>query len=130
MMWIKATEWDQIQYFKPCEFDSPDAPGSGEQHMHLSFIDKLEQLRHYCGFPFIINSGYRTHAHNAEVGGVANSAHTRGYAADIRIHSSRERFRLVDNALIIGFRRMGVAKTFIHLDDDPSKPPEMLWLYG
>lgn len=43
----------------------------------------LEQVRTLLGGrPIHINSGYRSAAVNAAVGGVANSAHLTGYAAD------------------------------------------------
>lgn len=46
--------------------------------------EKLERVRTLCGDrPITINSGFRTKAHNKEVGGVALSLHTLGMAADI-----------------------------------------------
>ena len=48
-------------------------------------IDALEQLRGLAGKPIKIHDGYRCPAHNEQAGGVANSEHTRGLAADIEI---------------------------------------------
>ncbi len=46
---------------------------------------RLERLRAREGNRVIhLNSAFRTKRHNASVGGVLNSAHTRGYAVDIR----------------------------------------------
>ncbi len=46
---------------------------------------RLERLRTREGNRVIhLNSAFRTKRHNASVGGVPNSAHTRGYAVDIR----------------------------------------------
>jgi hypothetical protein len=28
-----------------------------------------------------------------------------------------------------GFNRLGIAKTFIHVDNDPGKPEDTVWLY-
>jgi hypothetical protein len=28
-----------------------------------------------------------------------------------------------------GFNRIGIAPTFIHVDNDPSKPEDVIWLY-
>jgi len=48
--------------------------------------DVLEEIRVLCGsYPVIVNSGYRCEALNEEVGGVADSAHRYGLAADIVI---------------------------------------------
>ena len=46
-------------------------------------VDLLDAIRERLGVPLYINSGYRCEAHNEEVGGVQNSYHTQGVAADI-----------------------------------------------
>ena len=46
-------------------------------------FDLLDEMREYFGVPMYITSGYRCPAHNAEVGGVPNSQHVMGIAADI-----------------------------------------------
>jgi hypothetical protein len=48
-------------------------------------IEALEALRQLAGVPIVVHAGYRCPAHNQQVGGVPNSEHTRGLAADIRI---------------------------------------------
>ena len=119
----------KARYFKPHEFDSPDISGSGER-MHEEFIQKLDELRDVLGRPLAINSGFRSEAHNAKLSkAVGKSAHTEGWAADIKVNTSTERLELVKFSLIHGFTRIGVAETFIHLDMDPSKPKNVLWLY-
>ena len=42
----------------------------------------LEQVRALLGHPISVSSGYRSPALNAAVGGVSNSAHLHGFAAD------------------------------------------------
>ena len=42
----------------------------------------LEHVRELLGCPVNINSGYRSEELNARIGGVKNSAHTQGFAAD------------------------------------------------
>lgn len=117
-----------MQYFDISEFDSPDAPGSG-QHMDDNFLERLDTARGDAGIPFKINSGYRTESHNSRVGGKANSSHLTGYAADIHVAGSRERFLILDALLKAGFTRIGIANTFIHVDSDPSKSPNVIWTY-
>lgn len=46
-------------------------------------VEVLEPLRKHLGYPIKINSGYRSPAVNKAVGGVANSFHIQGRAADI-----------------------------------------------
>ena len=53
-------------------------------------LEVLQPLRDYFGAPVHINSGYRCPELNMAVGGVKNSQHCRGEAADIRIASGRE----------------------------------------
>lgn len=50
----------------------------------VSLVEEvLEPVRERLGRPIIVNSGYRCPIHNAAVGGVANSQHLRGEAADL-----------------------------------------------
>lgn len=120
--------WSDIKYFKSREFDSPDEPLSGIK-MDLKFVAKLDRLREACGFPLFITSGYRTAAHNARVGGVDSSAHTSGHAADIRANTSATKYRIISEAVKLGFTRIGVGATFVHLDDAPNLPQPVLWTY-
>jgi uncharacterized protein YcbK (DUF882 family) len=45
--------------------------------------NRLQVIRDVLNKPIIINSGYRTPAHNQAVGGAKNSMHLSGMAADI-----------------------------------------------
>ena len=47
-------------------------------------MERLEQLRVRLGKPVILSCGYRCPQHNQEVGGVPNSYHTQGLAAEVR----------------------------------------------
>ena len=121
----------QIKHFTLREFDSPDAPGSGSA-MQSDFLVKLDKARELCGLPFKINSGFRTPAHNKAVGGEPNSAHTKGWAADIDVPNSggsRLRFLIVRALIQAGFNRVGIANGFIHVDCDPTKDKDVIWLY-
>ena len=117
-----------MKYFKLSEFDSPDMVGSGEA-MDREFLSRLDQARSLCNTPFIITSGYRTEAHNRKVGGVSNSSHTKGLAADIKCTNSSQRHIIVSALLKVGLNRIGIADTFIHVDRDLSKPSNVIWTY-
>lgn len=115
------------KYFKLEEFACKC--GCGDNEMKHSTLRKLDLARELSGIPFVITSGYRCKAHNERVGGKSQSAHTRGYAADIKASDSRSRYLIVDSLLAAGFSRIGIAKTFIHVDDDPSLPDLVMWDY-
>jgi len=118
----------ELEYFTLSEFDSPDSLGSGE-FMSKEFLEMLDQARDIAGIPFKINSGYRTIIHNAVVGGKSESSHLHGLAADVSCKESRERFIMIAAFIAAGFTRIGIGKTFIHVDCDPDKDNRVSWLY-
>ncbi len=117
-----------LKFFKLSEFDSPDLPGSGAK-MQPEFMIKLEKARELAAIPFVINSGYRTEAHNLKVKGVSGSSHTSGWAADIKCSEPRNRFIIIKSLIAAGINRIGVANGFIHCDSDPTKDKFVTWLY-
>ena len=117
-----------MKHFNKSEFDSPDLPGSG-QLMNEQFLYKLDDARGIAKVPFIITSGFRTVKHNDRIGGVDSSAHTSGRAVDIACRDSRSRWLIIDALIKCGFNRIGIADTFIHVDDDPTKPENVIWTY-
>ena len=124
-MFKTVNMWSNIKHFKPSEFDSRDLPGSGV-NMQPEFMSKLDRAREVANIPFKINSGYRTAAHNAKVG-KPDSAHTRGWAADIMAKDSESRYAILSSLFAAGFARIGIYKTFIHVDCDPSLPSSVVW---
>jgi len=55
----------------------------------------LDPLREWYGKPIYVNSGYRCPALNKAVGGVANSQHLTGQAADIDVNDTAENRKLM-----------------------------------
>lgn len=131
--------WSALRHFKPEEFDSKDKPGSAVTGMQYEFMRALDRLRERVGGQFVINSGFRTPKHNKAVGGRKNSAHLRGWAADISLPELAKdlgvtipaaRDRLIETARLEKFARFGLYRTFVHLDMDPSLPQDVTWLEG
>jgi len=118
-----------FKYFDYSEFDSKDSPGSGKLYMSSEFIEKLDKARDIAGISFVINSGYRTKAHNKKVGGKSNSSHLLGLAADIHCADNGSRHTILNALISVGFHRIGIAKTFIHVDMDNTKPSNRIWVY-
>ncbi len=88
---------------------------------------KLECVRSGYG-PMEIASGFRCHLHNMEEGGRTFSRHLVGKAADIKVWTDGDRYKLVQALLKNGFRRIGIGKTIIHADIEESTIP-VLWTY-
>ncbi len=113
-------------------FDSPDMPGSG-QCMDPEFIKMLQKVAKKTDLPIFdwINSGARSAYWNTKVGGVANSAHKMPSckAADIKTSSKEIRDRIIQAAKEVGFTRIGIGSTFVHLDNDKTKPQYVAWGY-
>jgi len=118
----------KLKNFNISEFDSPDLVGSGEL-MDSSFLLMLDEARELAGTSFTITSGYRTDAHNSKVGGVANSSHRIGKACDISCRDSRKRSKIITALIAVGFTRIGVASSFIHVDNDMAKSQDAIWTY-
>ena len=117
-----------VTFFTAAEFDSPDVKGSGVE-MDSTFVYMLDSARGIAGIPFEINSGYRSASHNKLVGGVSNSAHTKGLAADIKVRNSRDRLIIINALQEVGFTRIGIGKTFIHVDVSKEKADSIIWVY-
>ncbi len=119
---------NRLKYFKISEFASPDDPTSGSM-MEEEFLEMLDLARDIAGFPFIINSGFRSIAHNQAINGEKNSSHLMGWAADLHCGTGKRRFLMVEALLDAGFTRLGIGDTFIHCDCDPNKPQTTIWTY-
>lgn len=82
------------RYFKFQEFfktpsnksyESTNIPNSLQVIKNIDLLaSHLDQVRSMLNAPIYINSGFRSKAYNAIVGGVSGSYHTLGLAADIR----------------------------------------------
>lgn len=113
-------------YFKRSEEWCPCCQQGG---LLPDFRDKLNLARAIAGIPFILNSAFRCGKHNQEVGGSDTSSHLVGCAVDIKCTDSRSRWLIVYALINAGFNRIGIGKTFIHVDDDMTKEPQLIWEY-
>jgi zinc D-Ala-D-Ala carboxypeptidase len=113
-----------MRYFKLKDFNCQE---TGNNEMCSDFLDKLDELRHVCGFPFIITSGYRDKTHSIEARKAKVGTHVQGIAADIKINNGNEAYQIIKNAQSMGFNGIGVAKAFIHVDTRKTMP--VIWTY-
>ena len=114
-----------MKYFEDSELSCPCC---GKFKIEPEFADRLDAARNMAGIPFHVNSGFRCKAHNKAVGGSPTSSHMLGLAADIQAKTDLYRFRIIEGAIRSGIRRIGVYKTFVHLDTDPDKSSEIIFI--
>lgn len=101
-------------YFKPSEFTCDGKVVL--ENMDAKFLAKLVTLRERCGFPFTLNSSYRTPAKNKRVGGATDSMHLQGRAVDIAVSGAISRWELIRHATSMGLS-VGIMENAIHIDD-------------
>lgn len=78
-----------------------------EVSLSLSF-DSFKELK--------INSAYRSPEYEVRQGRSGLSAHCLGKAVDIHCTDNRLRYQILNFAIKKGINRIGIYKTFIHLD--------------
>lgn len=113
-----------MKHFSIHEFDCQE---TGKNLMDSEFLARLDLLRESCGFAFVITSGYRSPNHSIEAAKQKPGAHAQGIAADIRAVNGHERRAIIEAAITLGFKGIGVAKSFIHVDT--RKTTSVIWSY-
>lgn len=81
-----------MKWFKEREFRCKccgELPPSARANIEALVANVLDPAREKLGKPITVNSGYRCPKHNREVGGVKNSQHMAGEAADICCEDNR-----------------------------------------
>ena len=126
-------------HFSTEEFECQCGCGFGSRIEDIDpvLIERLEKMRVFLDRPMPVQSGARCVAHNADEGGKDNSAHLpdqetgKCRAVDLGMMGGKKRWNYVDAAKHAGFRRIGLAKTFIHLDVAHGGPyvQDVIWTY-
>ena len=107
-------------HFKVREFACHD--GSDTVFISPELVTVLEKIRAHFGKPVVINSGYRTEAHNKANGGAAYSQHKYGMAADISIQGvTPGQIAAYAETLLTGTGGIGIYKSFCHVDVRKAK---------
>lgn len=99
-----------------------------EYKMDTDFLAKLDKAREFAKVPFVINSAYRSPEHPESIKN-PTSSHIKGLAVDIKTTDSRTRYKVLNALIHVGFNRIGIADTFIHVDDDKDKSSNVIWTY-
>jgi uncharacterized protein YcbK (DUF882 family) len=104
--------------------------GCGFDKIDQRLVNLVQEIRDEFGQPVYIESGCRCPKHNRKVGGVWNSGHTTGEAADIRVGWSRSYYvirilkRMHDEGKLKDLTycyRPGVYSVHVGIDKKPRK---------
>ena len=106
MKWFKKEDF-------LCRCGKCKMPAEVEGNLMALVENVLEPAREKLGGPIIVNSGYRCERHNKAVGGVANSQHLRGEAADIRCADNNRLAKIIEENG--RFDQLIIYPTFIHV---------------
>ena len=121
MKWFKNTEMircyreRQQDRCRECRLQQPASrlPNGIEESLMALGEDVLDPAREKLGMPVVVNSGFRCPLHNKTVGGVYNSQHVSGQAADVRCEDNKKLAKvIVENGR---FDQLILYPTFIHV---------------
>jgi uncharacterized protein YcbK (DUF882 family) len=109
------------EHFKVKEFAQKDFR-CDKVIVDSELINILEDIRAHFNKPVNITSGYRTPEYNAKIGGVKNSQHTKGTAADIKVKGVPAR-KVQEYLKHKYWDRYGIGSylTFTHIDTRAKK---------
>lgn len=118
------------RYFSEQEFRKCDPPCDRES-MDQDFLDVMDDIRRKARIPLVINCAYRSREYDKKKGRSGNSAHTHGLAVDFRCNTSENRLKIVSAAIAAGITRIGIGKSFIHVDmgERVGLPANVMWHY-
>ena len=116
------------KYFKPEEFERCN-PSWSIEDMDQDCIELLDDVREKAGNPLVLNWAYRTKEQDKAKGRSGNSAHTEGLAVDIRCASGPNRMKILQAAIALRIRRIGIDGNFIHVDASKTLPQDTIWTY-
>lgn len=116
------------KYFSESEFRAC-IPSCSLQDMEQHTMDKLDMAREIAGIPFVLNSAYRSPAWEKKHNRTGTGAHPHRCGVDIRCNTSANRMKVVSSCLAAGFTRIGIGKTYVHVDDDDTKVQNVMWHY-
>ena len=121
MKWFKKTEMircyreRQQDRCRECRLQQPASrlPNGIEESMLALGEDVLDPAREKLGMPVVVNSGFRCPLHNKTVGGVYNSQHVSGQAADVHCEDNKKLAKvIVENGR---FDQLILYPTFVHV---------------
>ena len=131
MVGKKEMSLDDLKYFSREELK---CQATGDEGMDVEFMLIIDKMRDELGFPFPVNSGYRSPEHPIEARKERPGAHATGKAIDIGV-SGGQALALIECAQKHGISRIGIQQKgamngrFIHLDVCENYTSPAIWSY-
>ena len=120
-----GTSLDEIKYFKKKEFACKCGKycNGYPAEIDMNMVKIADKIREKIGKPITINSGLRCKTHNANVGGVSNSQHLLGKAADLGCPSgcTPEQMASIAESIMGNTGGIGIYSWGIHIDTRSEK---------
>lgn len=104
-------------------------PACKIEDLNPALVDAIIMAQKMAGFQFTITSAYRSQAYERSKGRKGSSSHCKGFAVDVSARDSYARYKILIAAAYSGIPRIGVGKTFLHLDIDETKPHPIIFHY-
>ena len=121
-----ADWWKDIRYFTREEFKCKCGGrfcNGYPVEIDMNMVKIADEIRNRIGKPIQINSGIRCKTHNANVGGVSNSQHLYGNAADLGCPSgcTPEQMDSIAEEIMGNTGGIGIYSWGIHIDTRSTK---------
>ena len=120
-----ADGWASIRYFKKSEFACKCGKycDGYPAEIDMNMVKIADEIRARIGKPISINSGLRCKTHNANVGGVSNSQHLYGNAADLGcpIDCTPAKMASIAEEIMGDTGGIGIYSWGIHIDTRSTK---------
>jgi len=114
--------YDYLDHLSAGEFDHPE-------DIDPNVLIRLELMRQISGEAIVPTSDFRPGDDDSTHGDPDHDGD--GDGIDIRCHASRPRWRLIEAALRVGFKRVGVYDRHLHLDigtEEDGFDQEVMWM--
>lgn len=117
--------WNEIKYFKKSEFACKCGKycNGYPAEIDMNMVKVADAIRSRIGKPVSVNSGLRCKTHNANVGGVSNSQHLYGTAADLGcpIGCTPSQMASIAEEIMGNTGGIGIYSWGIHIDTRSTK---------
>lgn len=112
--------WKSVKHFNKSEFACKCGGRYCDGHpaeISRRVVEVLDTVREYTGKPVVVSSGVRCKNHNKSVGGVGNSYHLKGRAADFTVcgYSAQTTINVVNTLGLKPIELYAIDSCYVHI---------------